>query len=454
MLRNITRHVLILNKKDFTMNRQLKLQIALLCGILLLAICQGDSFAQDNFPPTLIEQIEKEVKEKPTNQGNAQIRFRILTDLAQTLIKECGQENVDRILPPEKHAQIIAILKNQNFEQAGKLIDTVLLEFCSLGKKSSLANIRKVTFPSLDGVKVVAYLFVPEKPSKNGFVFGHGGFGRKEMWVDVMKDVSKQANVYSLAIDFQGCGESDGYTKWIGRIKDFSYAIDYLEKEFGLTRFAVGGHSGGGAYPSVCAAIEDKRISVVVLWDCPFDFYDMHIIKGASDPGGNPACLVERTYNESLKQNLPVVPTEIRNIDSDERLNDIYAEVERTLKYYRHPSQMLGKIQKERQVAVLHIIAEDVLKPIAFTYRGETFFLPVSQNAKESRACFLNRPLPFYASGLFNRPEGMWKRWENELGEPKKFVVIEKTTHVFEPPGRFKALQETIWWIQNYLTAK
>lgn len=441
--------------------------ILLACFILsfIFNSWNGCSLAQKNLPPPLFEQIENEVKAQPTNKENVQIRFQILTDLALVFIKESGQENVDSIFPPEKHAQIIAALKNQNigqvrpkgrtpsFSGAGRLIDTALLEFCKLGKKSSLANIRKVTFLSLEGVKVAGYLFIPEKQSKNGFVFGHGGFGRKELWIDVMKDVSKGANVFALAIDFEGCGESEGYTKWTGRIKDFSYAIDYLQKEFGLTRFAVGGHSGGGAYPSVCAAIEDKRISSVVLWDCPFDFYNMHIIKGASDPGGNPACLVERTYNESVKQNLPALP-EIRNINSDEGLNKMYAEIENAIKYYRHPSQMLGEIQKNRQVAVLHIIAEDVLKPVSPIHGGETFFLPVSQNANESRADFLNRPLPFYASGLFNRPEGMWKRWENELGEPKKFVVIEKTTHAFEPPGRLKAVQETILWLQKYLPEK
>ena len=127
---------------------------------------------------------------------------------------------------------------------------------------------------------------------------------------------------------------------------------------------------------------------------------------------------------------------------------------EKILKYYRHPSEMLGKDQKERPLAVLHIIAEDVLRPIKESPLGETFFLPLSQTTSKVRGSFLNRPLPFYASGLFNRPEGMWKKWESDLNEPKKTVIIENTTHGFEQPGRNKAIQETVGWIKTYVKSE
>ncbi len=415
-------------------------------------LCSWDVFAEQKLPEKLFDQIENEVKSKPTSKENVQARFDVLVSLAKMLIPACGQEKVDGILPPQRFAQIIDVLAKEDFTQAGSIIDTAFTGLCKLGGESSLADIRKVTFPSLNGVKVVGYLFIPDVQSNSAFIFAHGGFGRKENWVDVMKEVSRKANVYALAIDLEGCAESQGYTKWQGRIKDFSYAIDYLEKEFGLIQFGVGGHSGGGAYPAACAATEDIRISTVVLWDCPFDFYDMHIAKGAADPGGNPAPLIERTYIGSLKQNLPVVAPEVASFRGiGEHLDEIYDEIEQTLKYYRHPSEMLGNAQKERPLAVLHIIAEDVLHPIKEAHLGETFFLPLAHTASEVRVNFLNRPLSFYASGLFNRPEGIWKKWENDLNEPKKTVIIENTTHGFEQPGRNKAIQETIAWLRAYL---
>ncbi|MEK7234237.1 MAG: alpha/beta hydrolase [Elusimicrobiota bacterium] len=419
---------------------------------VLVCFSSPNAFAKEKQPEKLFDQIENEIMKEPTSQENAQARFDVVANVAKMLIPVSGQSKVDEVLPPQKFARIFDVLAKRDFKQAGSLIDAALMGLCKLGRESALADIRKVTFPSLDGVKVVGYLFIPESPSKSGFIFAHGGFGRKENWIDLMKDVSLKAKAYALAIDLEGCAESQGYTKWQGRIKDFSYAIDYLEKEFGLAQFAVGGHSGGGAYPAACAAIEDKRISAAILWDCPFDFYDMHIAPGATDPGGNPAPLVERTYNVSVKQNLPVTAPEVASYRGiGERLDEIYDEIEKTLKYYRHPSEMLGKVQKERRLAVLHIIAEDVLSPIKETNLGESFFLPLSRTTSKTRARFLNRPLPFYASGLFNRPEGMWKKWESDLNQPKKTVIIENTTHGFEQPGRNKAIQETIEWIKTYV---
>ena len=433
------------------------LQTVFVYSVVAFLVCCGSqrAFAKEAQAEKLFDQIENEVKKEPTSRENAQERFDILANVAKMLIPVSGQAKVDEVLPPHKYARILDILAKGDFKQAGSLIDAALIGLCGLGRESALADMRKIVFPSLDGVKVVGYLFIPEAPSKSGFIFAHGGFGRKEYWVDLMKEVSQKAHVYALAIDLEGCAESQGYTKWQGRIKDFSYAIDYLEKEFGLTKFAVGGHSGGGAYPSACAAIEDKRISAAILWDCPFDFYDMHIVPGASDPGGNPAPLVERTYLVSLKQNLPVSAPEVASFRGiGERLDEIYAEIEKVLKYYRHSAQMLGKVQMERPLAVLHIIAEDVLRPIKESHLGETFFLPLSQTTSKVRGSFLNRPLPFYASGLFNRPEGMWKKWESDLNEPKKTVIIENTTHGFEQPGRNKAIQETIEWIKTYMESE
>lgn len=422
--------------------------MAVLSLVIFVSI-PGKSLAQGRLPPKLFDAVKEEINNQPTSKDNLQERYHVLRTLSGILLQETGKDNFDKVFPPDKNDKIMALSEAGNFKEAGERIDSALLGLCRLGENTWLADIRKVNFVSLDGVKVVGYLFMPLKPAKAAFIFGHGGFGYKENWIDLMREVSGKANVYALAIDFQGCGESRGYTKWQGRIRDFSYAIDYLEKEFGLTKFAVGGHSGGGAYPAACAAIDDVRISALTLWDCPFDFYDMHIVEGAVDPGGNPAPLVERTYLANKDKIL--VPTEVFKFrDIPGHLNEIYEEIDATLKNYRHPAKMLGEAQKKRRLAVLHIIAEDVLKPIGANRMGETYFLPFEET-QGSRKRFLNRPLAFFASGLFNRPQGAWKEWEADLFEPKKFVIIENTTHGFEPPGRNQAIEETISWLKLYL---
>src|SRR3989338_4471786 len=421
--------------------------VVLSSGIVITAL--GKSLAQVNLPPKLFDAVKEDINNQLADKDNLQARHHVLRILSGILLKETGREDFDKVFSREKNDKIMALSESGNLKEAGEMIDSSLLGLCRLGENTWLADIRKVNFVSLEGVKVTGYLFIPSKPAKTAFIFGHGGFGYKENWIDLMREVSSKANVYALAIDFQGCGESQGYTKWQGRIKDFSYAIDYLKKEFGLTGFAVGGHSGGGAYPAACAAINDVRISALTLWDCPFDFYDMHIIEGATDPGGNPAPLVERTYLANKDKIL--VPTEVFKFrDIPGHLNEIYDEIEGILKNYRHPAKMLGDAQKKRKLAVLHIIAEDVLKPIGANRMGETYFLPF-EDTQGSRKRFLNRPLAFFASGLFNRPQGAWKEWEADLFEPKKFVIIENTTHGFEPPGRNQAIEETISWLKLYL---
>lgn len=45
----------------------------------------------------------------------------------------------------------------------------------------------------------------------------------------------------------------------------------------------------------------------------------------------------------------------------------------------------------------------------------------------------------------------LWKRWHNDLNEPKKVTIIPKITHAFEQPGRQVAIKETIDWINKYL---
>jgi pimeloyl-ACP methyl ester carboxylesterase len=403
---------------------------------------------------TVFDQIEAETRAEPTNRENAAIRFQTLRRLTTMLRLENGPEKVDSILPSDKHDRIVALLEGRQVEQAAALIDTALLQLCQLGRESAFATLRKVTIAGLDGVKLVGYLLAPDKPSQHGFVWGHGGFGSKEGFIDLARALS-QAGVHVLAIDFEGSGESGGYTRWIGRIRAFSHAIDYLETELDLTEFGAGGHSGGGAYPAACAAIEDERISLLLLWDCIFDFYDTHIIEGAPDPGGNPACVLEHIYRRAQGQNTSeyTLPPEVVSFRRmDEHLDEIYEETEKTIRHYRYPSKILGEIQKERQLAVLHVIAEDMIRPVQSAalqdYTGGQLSV---WSPSPVRARFLHRPLRFLGSGLFNRPEGMWQRWHDELGEPKKTVIIPNITHGFEHPGRFEAIRESLLAVDSWL---
>jgi len=338
-------------------------------------------------------------------------------------------------------------------EDCQSMVEEGLLGLCRLGSEQNLLpNLRRVRFSSRRGNPVVGCLFVPARPSGRALIFGHGGFGFKESWLDVMEEVTRRTGCYTLALDFEGCGESGGWSSWRARIDDFSAAMDFLEKSYQVHEFALGGHSGGGAYPAACAALEDTRASVLVLWDCIFDFYDTHLAESAPDPGGNPAALLEQTL--SLNRGKRVVATEVfaaRKVE--EHLDEIYEEIDATLSHFRHPSALLGKAQKTRKLAILHVTAEDVLQQVGPEPRGQTFRLAPAQSGPV-RARFLGRQLAFHASGLFNRPSGMWDGWRRDLGESTRFIVIPGTTHAFEAPGRQQAIQETVDWIQQHLGAK
>lgn len=400
---------------------------------------------------SLLTQTAEEIRQTPTTEKNVQMRFYRLNMLIRLVLTELGEVEVNKVIPPQIHAEISNLLEERKFDIASPKIDEAFLGLCEIGKVSPLlTHIIRASFKTKSGATIIGYLVPPKHPGKTAFIFGHGGFGSKEYWIDLMRNVSEQTNSYSIAIDFEGVGESAGYSSWNGRKENFRAAIDYLKKEFGITRFAVGGHSGGGAYPAAIATIDDKRISALILWDCPFDFYDMHIKQTAPEPGGNPACLLDRTQRNAHDGRY-VLPSEIAYFRKiDKRIDLIYQEIEQTLYKYRHPAKMLGEIQKKRKLAVLHIIAEDMINPINDRPNRETYFLSPVKSSKE-RSRFFNRPLSFFVSGLFNRPKDMWKVWHNDLNEPKRITIIPKTTHGFEQPGRQVAIKETVDWINIYL---
>ncbi|MBT9589074.1 alpha/beta fold hydrolase [bacterium] len=397
------------------------------------------------------EAITQEIRRTPTDPQNLPFRLHCLLSTARLLLPRLGPEAVDRIMPPERVNEIVDRLERG--DDSLRMVEDGLLGLCQLGGQHHLLpNLRRVRFASRQGNPVVGCLFVPERPSGRALIFGHGGFGFKESWLDVMEEITRHTGCHTLALDFEGCGESGGRSSWRARIDDFPAAMDFLEKSYQVHDFALGGHSGGGAYPAACAALEDSRATVLVLWDCIFDFYDTHLAESAPDPGGNPAALLEQTLSSSRGKR--VVPMEVvASRGVEEHLDQIYEEVDNTLRHFRHPSTLLAKAQKTRRLAILHVTAEDVLQQVGPEPKGQTFRLAAAQ-ASTVRARFLGRELAFHASGLFNRPAGMWDGWRRDLGQPTRFTVISGTTHAFEAPGRRQATQETVAWIQKYLGAE
>ncbi|MEW6284139.1 MAG: alpha/beta fold hydrolase, partial [Candidatus Eremiobacterota bacterium] len=251
---------------------------AWILGLAWLVACPAaaEPSRQDYFA----DQLAREVRATPTDPHNLPIRLHCLVSTARVLAPGVGQQRLDRVLSPRALQDLVAEVEQNRADL--RLLDRGLTGLCELARQNNvLPNLQRVRFPTRSGATVVAYLFVPRQPSERALVFGHGGFGSKESWLDLMQAVTEETGCYTLTMDFEGCGESSGYTTWSGRVNDFSAAMDFLQERYSVRHFAVGGHSGGGAYPAACAALEDPRVRVLVLWDCIFDFYDTHLTPNA-----------------------------------------------------------------------------------------------------------------------------------------------------------------------------
>ena len=132
--------------------------------------------AQGQLPPKLFDAIKEDINNQPADKDNLQARHHVLRILSGILLKETGREDFDKVFSREKNDKIMALSESGNLKEAGEMIDSSLLGLCRLGENTWLADIRKVNFVSLEGVKVTGYLFIPSKPAKTAFIFGHGGF--------------------------------------------------------------------------------------------------------------------------------------------------------------------------------------------------------------------------------------------------------------------------------------
>jgi|GEM_PF-2718701 len=418
------------------------------CAFLVTALA---AFADRPREP-VFSSVRESVRSEATSEANLPRRLRTLKNLAMLVAPTAGAEAMEKALSREAFERIVQLIRDGDTKEAASSIDPPLLALCDLGERSPLKSARKVSFPGTEGAQVAALLFEPERPSTFGLVFGHGGYGSKEGWADVALALSR-AGVWVLDMDFEGAGESGGVSAWSTRIRDFSCGIDFLQSELGLTKFGVAGHSGGGAWPAACAAIDDARVSTAVLWDCPFDFYDIHLVKDSVDPGGNPAAVLEDVFEKTRD-----VPAALRPPEVDEtrglpgRFDAMYEEVEATLSKYRHPARLLAEQQGKRPLAVLHIVAEELIRQLGPSPRGGQYELR-GESQSEVRSGYFGRTLRFQESELFVRPEGLWERWDRELGEPKRTALIRGTNHAFAPPGRMEAVRESVEWLRRHLLA-
>ncbi|MBI4613125.1 MAG: alpha/beta fold hydrolase [Planctomycetes bacterium] len=416
------------------------------CAFLVTSLA---AFADPPGEPVFTS-VRESVRAEATSEANLPARLLALKNLAMLVAPTAGPEAMEKALPREAFDRIVELVRAGDTETAAGSIDRALLALCDLGERSGMKSARKVSFPGTDGARVAALLFEPEQPSTFGLVFGHGGYGSKEGWADVALALSR-AGVWVLDMDFEGAGESGGVSAWSTRIRDFSLGIDFLQSELRVTRFGVAGHSGGGAWPAACAAIDDPRVSTAVLWDCPFDFYDIHLVKDSEDPGGNPAAVLEDVFEKTRSEPAALRPPEVNETRGlPGRFDAMYEEVEATLSRYRHPARLLAQVQEKRPLAVLHIVAEELVRQLGPSPRGGKYELP-GESRSEVRARYLGRSLRFQESELFVRPEGLWERWDRELGEPKRTVLIRGTNHAFAPPGRMEAVRESVEWLSRHL---
>jgi len=139
----------------------------------------------------------------------------------------------------------------------------------------------KVKFLNSQGGTLVGYLFKPLRKTSSALVICHGFSGFKEVFKIFARYFSLRGFV-TLAFDFTGNGESDGFFTdgtISQEISDVNSAINFLKKDHGIEKICVVGHSMGGAV-ALLAASRNKDINCVValaplaeLQDKPYKKY-------------------------------------------------------------------------------------------------------------------------------------------------------------------------------------
>ncbi len=124
----------------------------------------------------------------------------------------------------------------------------------------------KVKFLNSKGGILVGVLHKPIKKSKSAIIFLHGFTGFKEQFSLWAKYFSLRGFI-TLAFDFTGNGESDGFfTEGTisQEVSDVDSAIKFLKKNYCVEKFCVLGHSMGGTV-AILSASKNKDINCLVV---------------------------------------------------------------------------------------------------------------------------------------------------------------------------------------------
>ena len=128
----------------------------------------------------------------------------------------------------------------------------------------------RVNFLS-DGLRIAGVLRFPDAPAARSpvVVLLHGfGSNKSGAWIGITAALLARWGYASLAIDFRGCGESDGPRARViclEQVADTRSAVGYLaaRADIDAARIAVFGHSFGAAV-AVYAGGVDQRIAAVI----------------------------------------------------------------------------------------------------------------------------------------------------------------------------------------------
>ncbi|MFH1332214.1 MAG: alpha/beta fold hydrolase [archaeon] len=123
----------------------------------------------------------------------------------------------------------------------------------------------KVKFLNSKGGTLVGYLYKPIKKTDKAVIFCHGFMGFKEPFRFWAKYLSLRGFI-TLAFDFTGSGESDGYLTQgtiSQEVSDLDRAITFLKKNHGVKKVCVLAHSMGAAI-AVISASENKDIGCII----------------------------------------------------------------------------------------------------------------------------------------------------------------------------------------------
>ncbi|MEM4244981.1 MAG: alpha/beta fold hydrolase [Candidatus Nanoarchaeia archaeon] len=124
----------------------------------------------------------------------------------------------------------------------------------------------KVKFMNSKGGTLVGVLHKPLKKSKSAVLFLHGFTGFKEQFRWWAEYISLHGFI-TLAFDFTGNGESDGFfTEGTisQEVSDIDSAIKFLKENYGVEKICVLGHSMGGAV-AILSAAKNKDIDCLVV---------------------------------------------------------------------------------------------------------------------------------------------------------------------------------------------